>query len=60
VSSNQDNARNEFDESRLQSMRDSELLDLIRETVQQLNTLGDRLEVYAERRASPDDPKSGD
>lgn len=35
------------DRQELEAMREDELLDFIRDTVRQLNKLGDRLETYA-------------
>lgn len=37
----------------LKNMREHELLDFIRDTVAQLNKLGDRLEAYAKERELP-------
>lgn len=37
-------------EEHLRTLQEDEIIDLIRETVQHLNALGDRLESYAERR----------
>ncbi len=37
-------------ETELQKFKEDELLQLVRETVEQLNILGDRLEHYAEAR----------
>jgi hypothetical protein len=38
----------------MRSARDEEMLDLVRETVAQLNKLGDRLESYVREASVPD------